>query len=37
MPIFDARNDTFNSVRERSSLLFDAICAVGSRAEHGKY
>ncbi|KUJ08937.1 uncharacterized protein LY89DRAFT_690509 [Mollisia scopiformis] len=35
VPIFDPRYDTFNSVRERSSLLFDVICAVGCRAEQG--
>ncbi|CZR53510.1 uncharacterized protein PAC_03389 [Phialocephala subalpina] len=35
VPIFDPRYDTFDSVRQRSSMLFDIICAVGCRAEHG--
>ncbi|KAF8861438.1 hypothetical protein BDZ45DRAFT_799906 [Acephala macrosclerotiorum] len=35
VPIFDSRYDTFDSVRQRSSMLFDIICAVGCRAEHG--
>ncbi len=35
--MFDPRYDTFGSVRERSSMLFDVICAVGCRAECGEY
>lgn len=35
VPVFDPRYDTFESVRARSSMLFDVICAVGCRAEHG--
>ena len=34
--MFDPRYDTFDSVRERSPMLFDVICAVGCRAECGK-
>lgn len=36
VPVFDPRYDTFESVRERSSMLFDVICAVGCRAECGQ-
>ncbi|KAH9209964.1 hypothetical protein DL95DRAFT_526574 [Leptodontidium sp. 2 PMI_412] len=35
VPVFDPIFDTFASVRSRSSMLFDTICAVGCRAEHG--
>jgi len=35
VPVFDPAYDTFESVRQRSAMLFDAICAVGCRAEHG--
>ncbi|OBT52755.1 hypothetical protein VE04_04847 [Pseudogymnoascus sp. 24MN13] len=35
VPVFDVTYDTFESVRERSSMLFDTICAVGCRAECG--
>jgi hypothetical protein len=35
VPLFDPDYDTFESVRARSSILFDVICAVGCRAEHG--
>lgn len=35
VPCFDTRYDTCTSVRARSSMLFDAICTVGCRAEHG--
>ncbi|KAE9362899.1 hypothetical protein N431DRAFT_424290 [Stipitochalara longipes BDJ] len=35
VPVFDPRYDTFESVRERSPMLFDVICAVGCRAECG--
>lgn len=37
VPVFDVTYDTFESVRERSPILFDAICAVGCRAECGAY
>lgn len=37
MPVFDPAYDTFESVRQRSAMLFDAICAVGCRAEHGRF
>jgi len=36
VPVFDPRYDTFESVRERSSMLFDVICVVGCRAECGE-
>ena len=35
MPVFDPQFDTFESVRERSGMLFDTICTIGCRAEHG--
>jgi hypothetical protein len=35
VPVFDPEFDTFASVRARSGMLFDTICAVGCRAEHG--
>ncbi|KIM93968.1 hypothetical protein OIDMADRAFT_207874 [Oidiodendron maius Zn] len=35
VPVFDMTYDTFESVRERSPMLFDAICAVGCRADQG--
>ncbi|KAH7370946.1 C6 zinc finger domain protein [Rhexocercosporidium sp. MPI-PUGE-AT-0058] len=35
VPVFDPAYDTFESVRQRSAMLFDVICAVGCRAEHG--
>lgn len=31
IPIFDPKHDTFQSVRYRSSILFNAICTIGSR------
>lgn len=37
VPVFDPRYDTFDSVRGRSPMLFDVICAVGCRAECGEY
>jgi hypothetical protein len=37
VPVFDPSYDTFESVRERSPMLFDVICAVGCRAECGQY
>jgi hypothetical protein len=37
VPVFDPRYDTFESVRERSPMLFDVICSVGCRAECGEY
>jgi hypothetical protein len=37
VPVFDPSYDTFESVRERSPMLFDVICAVGCRAECGKH
>ncbi|PYH41526.1 putative C6 transcription factor [Aspergillus saccharolyticus JOP 1030-1] len=33
IPIFDPDVDTFTSVRSRSSMLFNAICTIGSRVE----
>lgn len=33
--MFDPRIDTFDSVRSRSSILFDVILAYGARAAHG--
>ncbi|GAQ44435.1 C6 zinc finger domain protein [Aspergillus niger] len=33
IPVFDPDIDTFNSVRARSSILFNAICTIGSRVE----
>ncbi|KAL3478480.1 hypothetical protein BJX99DRAFT_256377 [Aspergillus californicus] len=33
VPIFDPKYDTFESVRSRSSILFNAICTIGSRVE----
>ncbi|KAG4430934.1 hypothetical protein IFR05_013572 [Cadophora sp. M221] len=35
VPVFDPGYDAFESVRHRSAMLFDVICAVGCRAEHG--
>ncbi|KAH8803720.1 C6 zinc finger domain protein [Xylogone sp. PMI_703] len=35
VPIFSSKTDTFDSVRARSSMLFDSICAVGCRAQLG--
>ncbi|KAH9208281.1 hypothetical protein DL95DRAFT_395391 [Leptodontidium sp. 2 PMI_412] len=35
VPVFDPSYDTFESVRQRSAMLFDVISAVGCRAEHG--
>jgi len=35
VPVFDPVYDTFDSVRSRSSMLFDTICTIGCRAEHG--
>ncbi|RQM05927.1 hypothetical protein DH86_00002588, partial [Scytalidium sp. 3C] len=35
VPVFISNVDTFASVRERSSMLFDSICAVGCRAQLG--
>ncbi|OJJ03966.1 hypothetical protein ASPVEDRAFT_54239 [Aspergillus versicolor CBS 583.65] len=35
IPIFDPKHDTFQSVRYRSSILFNAICTIGSRV-HSK-
>ncbi|PVH76092.1 hypothetical protein DL98DRAFT_465595 [Cadophora sp. DSE1049] len=35
VPVFDREYNTFESIRQRSAMLFDAICAVGCRAEHG--
>ena len=37
VPLFDPTFDTFESVRERSVVLFDTICTIGCRAEHGKF
>lgn len=35
VPIFDPSYDTMHGIRERSSLLFSAICAVGCRVLSG--
>ncbi|PTB42678.1 hypothetical protein M441DRAFT_68194 [Trichoderma asperellum CBS 433.97] len=35
VPIFDPKHDSFHSIRERSSLLFSAICTVGCRVVTG--
>ncbi|KAL6876275.1 hypothetical protein HDV57DRAFT_157780 [Trichoderma longibrachiatum] len=35
VPVFDPRYDSFESIRARSSLLFDAICVVGCRVVTG--
>ena len=35
VPVFDPEFDTFESVRARSGMLFDTICTIGCRAEHG--
>ncbi|RAL09538.1 putative C6 transcription factor [Aspergillus homomorphus CBS 101889] len=33
IPVFDPEVDTYASVRSRSSILFNAICTIGSRVE----
>lgn len=35
VPIFDPRADSYESVRSRSSVLFDIIVGYGARAAHG--
>jgi hypothetical protein len=35
VPVFDPEYDTFESIRSRSGMLFDAICTIGCRAENG--
>ena len=35
VPVFDPHFDTFDSVRGRSSMLFDTICTVGCRMSTG--
>jgi hypothetical protein len=35
VPIFDSLYDSFQSIRERSSLLFTAICTIGCRVVTG--
>ncbi|KAL7896862.1 hypothetical protein HDV63DRAFT_73415 [Trichoderma sp. SZMC 28014] len=35
VPIFDPQHDSFHGIRERSSLLFSAICTVGCRVVIG--
>ncbi|RFU28724.1 hypothetical protein B7463_g7629, partial [Scytalidium lignicola] len=35
VPVFSSDIDTFDSVRSRSGMLFDSICAVGCRAQLG--
>ena len=35
VPVFDPHFDTFDSVRARSSMLFDTICTVGCRTTSG--
>ncbi|KAL7918684.1 hypothetical protein ACQKWADRAFT_303501 [Trichoderma austrokoningii] len=35
VPIFDPQHDSFHGIRERSSLLFSAICTVGCRVVTG--
>ncbi|TVY62878.1 hypothetical protein LSUE1_G006676 [Lachnellula suecica] len=35
VPVFDPSYDTFDSIRRRSSMLFDTIITIGCRAENG--
>jgi hypothetical protein len=35
VPVFDPHFDTFDSVRARSSMLFDTICTVGCKMTNG--
>lgn len=37
IPVFDPEHDTFASVRSRSPILFNAICAIGYRVETSKH